>query len=501
MENKNDNIIIGTLMQLRAYNANVICHCRICNQDSVLTKTDFQSGVGCQVCKAIDASKVNYVPSNKTEEADCQRLINNYNKHLIRNNTRSITSRSEFNGIIKGSTYGDLTVIGFIGKANKNFGGVSFDAPTEIMMACKYCGMYHKIVNIDDFKNYLSTGKGLELDCPNCREIFKPFKKRVAEVDKQKATHDTKMEARQTTRMSAKKTDEGTSQLVKRILSPFDTAKEGSKAQTIIDNVKNANPYATVLDIDNSGIGYNVICSCNKCGTRIVIPNNKRNKAKECEGCKIKAYDSNYIGEFNKDYTGVVKNLYKLISRDGDKCVVECVTCKNQETVRFYDWYAKKIICNCSKNHVPDDELVCENCYEYVKGLSYADILAIKDDKKPLICANCGKEMKEYTPEYIKSNYIDAISYMHSYRNKFNAVRGKLKQTIKEINSTLYVASEPMYVGTDGNNYYKCYCKEHDTELILNDDEYSAFNHKQCYDRRQHILNEFTKENVEYKEG
>lgn len=490
--NAGDRVGQSTLYVEDTHYNKIVCRCQKCLTSAVYKEEDLTEYAVCKVCNGIMLARECIKPTVEMKTASS--LIKNSRMGKYRNNTNSITTAMVYKDIHVGETLEDMTIAGFVGKANKKGTGVSFETPTQAVLLCKYCNYYSRIIDLEKLYDYKKTGEGLDLHCPHCSEIIKKAALEVKELSKNRVAHSQKMIARSNDKRAEAVREDGTSQLIQKAKSPLDNVKAGSKLQALLDKVKESNKNMNIQDVEVSGSSYKVACTCEKCGTEVIIPSTKRSKQVDCPGCERLKTDLNYVGAYNKDYTGTAKNLMELVERKDDMCTVKCNSCgRVYDNIKFYQWYKGKVICDCENNQLRD-EVICNNCGEYMT-IPLKDVVGKADNTKQIICNKCKKESGISLQEII-DDYIEAPSVAITTSNKLGVARNKIKSSTDLINGTIVKDKNPLYIGTDGNMYYKCTCLMHNTDMILNDDEVSMFNHEQCTDVRQHIMEDLTKDKI-----
>lgn len=471
------------------------CYCNKCNMEGIYTEKELDSGEGCKYCREFERAAKEIKIT--TEMKSCDAIIK-------RTETRANTSDglpkagqlvyslySNCKGLQVGQLFNDLVLSKFVSKIVGGGASKSLSTPTHAILVCRYCGHYKRLLTIEELLQYNSTESQREkYKCPHCSNIVEKAKTELKEYSsnrlKQKTNRIIKKEAKQ----AAITTESGSNKL----LAISSSTSKSAKVKQIMEKAKKKNPFVTIRDVEKIGSGYAIHCTCDICGTDIVIPSSSKSKKAECPGCKKKETDINYIGRFNKDYTGVTKNLLTLISRNGDNCELECVTCKNKhKDIKFYDWYTNKTICQCRNN---ETDASCKNCGKPI-NIPYKNIINAENKNTEITCPGCG-EPSGVTLQQLQDEFITAESDKITQIKKMGVARKELKNNIVQLTRSFFKCKEPLYVGTDNKFYYKCMCLEHDTFLVLNDDEISVFNHEQCEEARQHIMKDVTKDNIKF---
>lgn len=502
--------IIGnsTLCVYSTHYNKMICKCSKCNKEDVYTEDDLNNYLGCKICFHANRARIELKPT--TDMIRCDKLYKNYIDNKYRNNC-SVISRAPFKGINIGDYIGDLVVTEFIGKINTN--NMSIKDINSVILTCPLCNYYKRIVTIDNIIN--KEYKRDTFKCQHCGPKVTLARNSVEQLRANKQSHISKILSRREDRL-AKAKDESKNEvfqeetiynntvlnkpdIIYRVKSPLDNYKKGSDIFKITEKIKKENPSLTIQDIEKCGSTFKVNCTCVKCGTELSIPRTKVAKNSECPGCKIKKTNFNYIGAYNKNNIGNVRNLMELLERNSETCKVKCTTCgREYENIKYYDWYKGKIICNCAYNTIKMENL-CKVCGEWV-DVQLSKLIQGKGINNNLICNNCkaeGRSGDSGIPlQELIDKYITTPSIAITTQNKLGVARRNIKDNTENINNTIIKSKTPLYFGTDDNAYYKCRCLIHDTDLILNDDEISVFSHNQCSDLRQHIMKDIEASNI-----
>lgn len=496
MKYSNGDYVDGTTLYVSdTFYNKVRCRCQICGLEGVYTEDELEGKTGCKYCAEFKLAKHRIKPTTEMNEAD--KLIKKFANGDYKGMSNFISHVQKANGLAVDQLFNDLKLEYFIAKIKRANNSVSYANPHLAILTCRYCGVYKRKISLDELSQYNETEEQREkYKCPHCNAIVEKSKNESKEFIHGKRKHASKIIARsEANRLSSVK-DDGTSKLIHRVKTVADNVKEGSQLDKLMKRVKELNPSLDIRDVEPSGSSYTVHCTCNKCGTDIIIPGTKKSKKADCPGCKKKETDANYIGRFDKDYRGVSKNILTLIDRQDELCTVKCEHCKNiHDGIKFYDWYKGKVICECSKNNINGDEY-CKNCGSPM-NIPFKTLVNTQDKSIEAVCDKCGKN-SGFTIQELYNYFIAAESDKYTKVNKLGFAAKELKQNVENVTEYLVKSKEPLYVGTDGNLYYKCICLEHDTSMILNNDEISIFDHEQCADVRQHIMKDITKENIKF---
>lgn len=490
-----DRVGNTTLYVEQTYYSKVVCRCQRCLESDVYTEEELDFGTGCRICDNISREKQRLVISPTTDMKNVAKL---YAKQTYRNGSTAVFAMPpgyKINGIGIGSEFGQFRVQDFAGKIYRDGYGWRHGDPRHIVAICKYCDTYSRLLSTTKVEEYIRTGKGLDVQCPCCSKIINEARGRVESLKKNKVDHFKRVIIKNNSNAAKKTTEDGVSKLISRVKSPLDNVKPGSKIDKLLSKVKSMNADLDIQDIEPIKSSYKVICTCSKCGTEVSVLSSNRSKEIECPGCKLKATDINYVGAYKKNYVGTVKNLMELMERDGDTCTVKCNSCNRvYENIKFYDWYKGKVICNCDNNVLTSE--LCTKCGEFMT-IPLSKVVGKVDNTEEIVCNKCG-DKSGITYGQIYDDYLEAPSVAITTSNKLGVARKKLKESTERVNNDLVRTKEPLFVGTDGKMYYRCTCLVHGSDLILNDDEISVFDHQQCTDARQHMMKDIIKDNIKF---
>lgn len=484
-----------TLYVEQTYYSKVVCRCQKCLESDVYTEEELDFGTGCRICDNISREKQRLVISPTTDMKNVAKL---YAKQTYRSgSTAAFTMPAGYklDGVGVGSEFGQFRVQDFVGKVYRNGNGWKHGDPKQVVAICKYCETYSRLIDVSKVAEYIKTGKGLDVQCPCCGKIINEARGRVDALKKNKSEHLKKVVAKNNSNEAKKTTEDGISKLISRVKSPLDNVKPGSKIDKLLSKVKSMNADLEIQDIEPIKSSYKVVCTCGKCGTEVSVLSSNRSKEVECPGCKLKATDINYVGDYKRNYVGTTKNLMELLGRDGDTCTVKCNSCGRVYTnIKFYDWYKGKVICNCDNNTLTD--VLCNECGEFMT-IPLGKVIGKVDNTEEIVCNKCGAK-SGHTYGEIYDDYLEAPSVAITTSNKLGVARKKLRESTEKVNNELVRTKEPLFIGTDGKMYYRCTCLIHDSDMILNDDEIAVFNHQQCTDARQHMMKDINKDNVKF---
>lgn len=340
--------------------------------------------------------------------------------------------------------FGDFYVLGYIGKYRDKFKALS---PDKLAFRCKYCG---------NTKIYLSGSKiPSSIICDNCskqREIISEKKLKLKE--KKQSSIKPKKEK----------------PLVK-IKSHKDFIRDKFKFDKYISSIQDKNPNCTVLDVVKEGNGHVTKLRCNKCGSLLSISKTKKPSKVECLGCKRKLKAPNYKGVLFRDHTNTVVNRLEIINQYGNLCDVKCIGCgKVQEGLDLFSVLSRMFCCTCDNSI---SFTCCSVCGKELKEFSIKDIL---NNKAGCTCSEC---KSTYDSDFYKLDLKledDKITLKKKI-SSFGEV-GRVKAVLTDTN--LIKESEPVYVGTDNEYYYRCRCCTHNTDLVLSNSEIDNYNHEFC---------------------
>lgn len=485
------------------YNKQII-NCNSCQTKDVISQSDIQKGTyRCLCCDRIEKAKlgINFNPTIEMQRV--MKLENKLSHHRLRSNSASILPNiKEYRGIKLGDTFGDLRVTGFVGTLIKNnitgaYSGSS--EPTEVILKCIHCNYYSRVINVNRLIDGIIADKMFE--CSICHPVIIEQEKRIKDFKNKQKEHKNKIVLNRNEKLADKTIDELDKDnrifRGKLNIEKIQAGKNNANVKKVMEGITDMYPEIEIDDIEKIGKTNKFICHCKKCGTQLSIPSQNIQDF-ECVGCKKLEETGTYIGIFKKDMIGVTINLLELIQKadSTNMCKVRCCLCNQiYNNIPFYNWYSGKIMCNCDGTELKN-EIICSNCNNYV-SIRFKDMINAKDRTADIKCDKCGASIGE-TPQDIIDDYIEIPSRSVTLSNRLKISRKKVKgeTSFKGLDNNLIVCKTPSYVGTDGKYYYSCRCLLHNQDMTLSDDEISTFNHEQCDDKRQHITNELSKENI-----
>lgn len=485
------------------FQKNLLIKCSICGRIDIVNCDDIQN-YSCSTCNKFkvknidkDSDELSRIIDATSKDESCGKQ--SLNKKYFRDSIPNGVNISQAVNTVKNR----YTIIGIIyqlklSKYNSN----QYIQVDYIVGKCNNCGLI-KLIQLDkdgavcsQYCNrckfgYNDTNNKKALDTwNNLKNLISDITERAESKTHVKDSYNTKLLEKQRKELNRARKDKSEHEI--KIITP----RVSDKIQKAFDKVKELNPDFNIEGFNVSGAEYTVKCSCNKCGNDISIASSLKKKKIECEGCKKLRTNPNYRGVYLKNNTNNCKNSL-VITRDfGRKVEVSCVICSAKYVVNKYDWMYGNIYCD--KDHdVLDATVICDSCKNYVV-LKTSEIIKYKGDGTDSIICNCCKNPVIYISDKgIKEplTYGSIISDMNGMDSKITrsknfglAVR-ELKSTTSTINN-LCRSNQVLYVDKNGERYYNCRCLEHNQNMILTDNEIDNFNHSQCEDIRNIIIND-----------
>ena len=477
-----------------------ICKCITCGNTDVYNLSYVNSsGQECRACKKYKNDKNGTEGIGKTVKVLLKEEENRLagapalkegRKYII-----SERSGKSLPNLPLGKEVGDYTLFGYIGE----FGVLGrFKQPDSVILRCKRCGTFKEV----PLKTMITLRTST---CPNCASIAKEAKARVDEAkaecknkrqemiqkmaqareDKRKKEEERELAKlnKQIEREQAKQQRELDKEQKKRDKI---AQKESAKLKEYKDAIAKKNP-GFFVKARPEGSGFVTSLICKECGTIVAFTNTNKNKAYECPGCAAKDKDPFYRGTCTKDYTNSVFNGLKIVRQyvdeDGYKCDAVCRQCKNEfNGVDLYDVINRELYCDCEYSMV---DIECERCgMNFEVPISKIASFEGKGDE----CPYCHNEVSQ--SELCNASAIaDATSTLWAKTKAAGELFKGGKNIDVKPENRLVKERTPLYAGTDGEYYYRCNCLEHNTSLILNNTEIENYDHSQCHDSRQHLMN------------
>lgn len=474
----------STLFIRDSYRNKYLCSCSKCGMTTTYSKEELSEYYPhCKCCDEIkNSTQVLNRNNNRLIVGDrdtARRLIKNYNENKYRNNTSALT-KSIGNDILQnfvGKPFGNLILEGFIGTAEKGFDDYyRINDVNRALFVCNTCG-YAKIEQLKRLES------GFRIDCPNCSKVLQQVQDNssieIEQFNSLKRQHEKTINNRNKEQKTVKMV------AMPRVKTPMDNAKDGGKVEKYIENIHELNPTLKVQGIIPSGATFTAHCACSKCGGEVVIPSTLKKKQVDCVGCKQLKNNPNYVGYYNKDWTGTTRNGLTITEQDGLSCNVKCRMCgRIQENIKLYDVLYNIIYCDCPESDL-DGLWYCDNCGKPL-NIKMKNILGKSDNSQDIKCNNCGENSGIIIQEAI--NEVVASDIKATTCNRLNIAIKDYRNSTVDVNGIIK-EKEPTYIGTDDLPYYKCRCIEHNTDMTLNDEEIANFDHtKYCEDIRHHLL-------------
>ena len=162
---------------------------------------------------------------------------------------------------------------------------------------------------------------------------------------------------------------------------------------------------------------------------------------------------------------------------DDFKCNVKCFHCGNEQSnVPLYDVINDKFCCSCYEY-----EDLCEHCGAPVK-FSVRNIL----NRKGCSCTKCGEQAD-----------LDSLTHSVKLENTkftFSRLHNGSAKGMRPLSATFLKDNDALYTGTNGVHYYRCFCMEHNKDLILTADESKNYNHEKCLGLRNMSIKKLSKD-------
>lgn len=461
----------GTLEILETYNNKALCKCTRCNMTDVYNiNALLESGdCICNTCKELN-KKTLY-------KGDYEQYMKAKNiKTKLRAGCHVITNSNPMGKYKLGDKVNNMTVVGFIATLERDaFDQLVVGQAETIVLQCLKCN-YTKILDlakINDIDN---------IECPNCKKFNAMALKNVSDFNNNVKEHNKKI--------SVKRVEKQKREEFPKVKSPLDNYKPGSAVAKHIEKINKNNPTLEITDIEPVGGTYTTKCKCLKCGAEVIIPYSLKVKKVECEGCKKLEYNPNFVGKFNRNWIGYTKNNLVIVEQDvnSGSCKVTCKNCiKTQDDVKLADMLHGKVYCNCDElRNDTSFDFYCASCGKPLT-IRMSQVVGKRDNSKDLICNNCKKPSGVTIQQLVNEQYA---------RDEKSTTCNKLHITIKKYKDAtithdrLVQENTPVFVGTDGNDYYRCRCLDHGVDMVLNENEIANFDHSACEDGRQHAVDD-----------
>lgn len=360
---------------------------------------------------------------------------------------------------------GELVIFGYIGKIKSiSQYGVSYKKPTSTVLVCPYCG-YKIVVDCINFRLLCKGNYNCVNNCSSRLDAVNETKRvKIASENKAKRIAEQQ-----------KLSSEGISLLSDSVLQRF---KKSNKYRDLTDKIFKRYPNHEIVDIEltkepSGKKSYDTIIVCKNCGSIMSIGSSER-VARKCQ-CEDKPYIK---GKLNQNYVNTVHNGLIITEQlDDFKCNIKCFHCGNeQKEVPLYDVLNDKFCCSCYEY-----EDLCESCGAPVK-FSVRDIL----NGKKCTCSKCG------SPADL-DNLVHSIK-LENTKFTFSRLHNGSAKGMRPISATFLKDNEALYTGTNGVHYYRCFCMEHNKDLILTADESKDYNHEKCSGLRQMSIKKLTQD-------
>jgi hypothetical protein len=505
MTNKNYEIV-------DKFQDKILVKCQVCGRLDI-KKQDELDAYTCATCNKFSVSNINKDSEylSKIMQGTEQDSKNNRiqcNKHYFSNTVQSHDAIWVANKLSE-----RFEIIGSLYQRKKNKYNVDeiYTETDTVVCKCKNCGTV-KLVRSDQITNFdaiycnlckngynTKNNTDVQNTWDKMKSVISSIVNKAENRTHIKENYNTRLfDKKQAIRMKAKYTDsEREIQTV--------SYKVGEKMKKAFEKVKALNPDFEIEGFTVNGAEYTVKCSCTKCGNDVSIPSSLKKKQVECQGCKELRINPNYRGVYLKNNVNICKNNMIVTKDFGRKVEVTCRLCSTKYTVSKYDWMYGNIYCDVDHDLL-DMTIICDKCGNYPE-LKTSELIKYKGDgTEPIIC-NCCKNPVMHTDENGDKKYLtfgDMIADMSGTDSKTTRSRNfgiaikELKSTTSTINS-LCRSNTVLYVDAKGERYYNCRCLEHNQNMILTDNEIDNFNHSQCNDVRNLVIQDSMIENIKIR--
>lgn len=416
----------------------------------------------CRYCKFLAKMQKNIVQSTESniENIDMllekERRIGNGELNLVRVGDSYIATVPTYEDVDTymkdfGKPVGDLKVMGYIGKFKKiTLYGIQYSKPTHIVLVCPICHT-RKVVEYTSYTKLIRDSHTCVNDCKNkLSQIEEQKRLKMTTVNKAKRIEEQKQ-------LSAK----GITLLGNSTLSKF---KASNKYASLVEKIGNRYPNHEIMDIEltkepSGKKSYDTIIVCKLCGSIMSVGSSERT-ARKCP-C---AESPLLRGRLKQNYVNTVHNgLIVTEQLDNFKCNVKCFHCGNEmKDLSLYDVINDKYCCSCYEY-----EDLCDSCGAPVRF----NVRGIFEGKK-CSCEKCGES-------------ADTVRIMHDIKLEntkftFSRLHNGTARGMQPISATFLKDKDALYTGTNGIHYYRCFCMEHNKDLILTSDESKSYNHEKC---------------------
>lgn len=465
----------------------VVCVCITCGKQDVYDKKYLvEHKQECRTCKEIkrrlstDTQKVQFLMQQEISTTRTTKGLKEGTQYIdTRNSIQAIPIGKTLRVTVDGQEH-IQQIIGYIGVYGKNG---NKKTPTSVVFKCINCGN----ILIKEMKGVLHTSG---MACLICRDTHSESIARVREA-KREANDKIKDQAKRKEESAQKAAvvEEQRQALKMHKQEEMDKMRGEKAYNQQLDKIKAANPGYFVIDRLN-GDKLEVKLICAKCGTIAKISEyHNRHSVGKCQGCETLQDNPYYKGVYGRDYVDKIFNRLVVVnqypSEKGYLCDVQCVGCsKPYKGVYLYDVINRQIHCDCDKADVSYD---CPKC----GAPTYTPIRKIQDG---CVCSRCGYEI---SAKLLKDEAVyEEVKW--SFARRARALESKLNYKITEPLSEQQIVKETiaLYAGTDGREYFRCACIQHNLQLILSDVEIDNFDHSQCVDTRQHLLRDVEAERI-----
>lgn len=371
----------------------------------------------------------------------------------------------KFDSLKLGRRYNELIYKGIGSMISSMKSGIQLDIRSAFMIFyCTQCGQFVFKKDISELNSLAS------LTCPICSSLRQVLRKKSESAKLAGATRH--------------KNSLMTKQLPHK-LSALERIQKQAKFKNIVEDVEAKNPTMKLVGVSTEGrLSYKV--ACKRCGTEYILA--KRTSKCECDFCKTKKFGQ--FGKYMQDYVGVVINGLEVIKQDLNlfECTLRCIYCNREIEAPIVDFLDELYYCDCGGLDKQFSDVFCMDCYTPLPDIKASAFLG---KSKDYVCPNCGKSVNiDYSIACKQVDYGTTLK--RKIKNAQGAVPARLKVTSSSDNM-LIQEEKPLYKGTDGLSYYRCYCTKHNKSLLLCENEISNYNnevtgHFHCTDMRNDII-------------
>lgn len=471
----NELIIVDT-REVEHDDSKLICYhkqCRKCKSDFLnLFKIKNQKKI-----TMIEMAKDNDCPicnNSKYDLKDANSDINTLNRIVEQTINNTPGTKLRYKQI--GKQFKNWVLAGSIYSEEINRYGNIQDKDKYLFLQCTDCGFIKKI-DADQYNDIC------DIVCNNCKKLLRDrnrekFEKSLKLVENNFSVFE-----------NIKKKDKETKEKAQRVYEEqtsvsVNEKKDASSISKIKKSLSESNPNLHILDMyTKDGIQYSVL-KCDKCGSKLEINTFKLRELKKytCDGCEAQLNNPRYRGIFSRKMVGTVINAMRCIEETDEKLRLECTICgkKTKNDKDKEKFILGKIY--CSNTNCSEIDTICPNCYN-MNSISIKDINNAKSSDA-ITCKKCGVPI-----------YAEALIDLDTI-NKSSEVNGVLKELMNQSEKSVVLdgvigrSKKPVYVDSNGKQYYNCRCTEHKQTCILSETEIKMDPHMFCNNEKDIYVSE-----------